>query len=76
MLISPLLEIYTYIVVASIVLTWLPVNGITQSLTRPVDALTEPLLKPIRKALPQGGQNWASMVLYFGLVVLRGWVES
>ena len=76
MLISQLLEIYTYIVVASIVLTWLPVNGITQSLTRPVDALTEPLLKPIRKALPEGGQNWAPMGLYFGLVVLRGWVGN
>ena len=76
MLIGPLLEIYTYIVVASIVLTWLPVNGITQSLTRPADALTEPLLQPIRKALPQGGQNWAPMVLYFGLVVLRGWVGN
>jgi YggT family protein len=76
MLIGPLLEIYTYIVVASMVLTWLPVNGITRSLTRLVDALTEPLLQPIRKALPQGGQNWAPAVLYFGLVVLRGWVES
>ncbi len=71
MLISPLLELYTYIVVASMVLTWLPVNGTTRSLTRLVDALTEPLLRPLRKALPQGGQNWAPAVLYFGLVVLR-----
>ena len=72
MLISQLLAFYTYIVAASIVLTWLPVNGITRSLTRLVDALTEPLLRPLRKALPQGGQNWAPVVLYFGLVVLRG----
>ena len=67
-----LLEFYSYIVLASMVLTWLPVNGTTRSLTRLVDALTEPLLRPIRKALPQG-DAWAPMaplVLYFGLVVL------
>ena len=72
MLISPLLELYTYIVVASMVLTWLPVNGTTRSLTTLVDALTEPLLRPIRNALPQGWQHFATFVLYFGLVVLMG----
>ena len=65
-----LLEFYSYIVLASMVLTWLPVNGITRSLTTLVDALTEPLLRPIRNALPQGGQNLAPAVLYVGLVVL------
>ena len=72
MLISLLLEFYSYIVLASILLTWLPVNDTTRSLTRLVGALTEPLLRPLRKALPQGGQNWAKTVLYFGLVVLMG----
>ena len=70
MLISLLLEFYSYIVVASMVLTWLPVNGTTRSLTTLVDALTEPLLRPIRNALPQGWQKFATAVLYFGLVVL------
>ena len=53
MLIIQLLEFYSYIVLASMVLTWLPVNGTTRSLTRLVDALTEPLLRPLRKALRQ-----------------------
>ena len=70
MLISLLLEFYSYIVLASMVLTWLPVNDTTRSLTRLVGALPEPLLRPLREALPQGGQNWAPTVLYFGLVVL------
>ena len=70
MLISPLLEYYSYIVLASMLLTWLPVNGITRSLTRLVDALTEPLLRPLRKVLPQGGQNLAPVVLYVGLMFL------
>ena len=70
MLISQLLRCYSYIVLASMVLTWLPVNDTTRSLTKLVDALTEPLLRPLRKALPPGGQNWATAVLYFGLVAL------
>ena len=65
-----LLEFYSYIVLASMVLTWLPVNDTTRSLTRLVGALTEPLLRPLRKALPLGGQNLAPAVLYVGLVVL------
>ena len=73
MLVSQLLDLYSYIVLASIILTWLPVNGTTRSLARLVNALTEPLLRPLRKALPQGGSvDWAPMVLYFGLVVLKG----
>ena len=71
MLISQLLRCYSYIVLASMVLTWLPVNDTTRSLTKLVDALTEPLLRPLRKALPPGGQNWATAVLYFGLVALN-----
>jgi uncharacterized protein YggT (Ycf19 family) len=74
MLISQLLDFYSYIVLASMVFTWLPVNDTTRSLARPVNALTEPLLRPLRKALPQG-DAWAPMappVLYFGLVVLSG----
>ena len=70
MLISQLLRFYSYIVLASILLTWLPVNDTSRSLTRLVGALTEPLLRPLRKALPPGGQNWATPVLYFGLVAL------
>ena len=55
------------------VLTWLPVNGTTRSLAGLVNALTEPLLRPLRKALPQGGGvDWAPAVLYLGLVVLEG----
>ena len=71
MLISQLLRCYSYIVLASMVLTWLSVNDTTRSLTKLVDALTEPLLRPLRKALPPGGQNWATAVLYFGLVALN-----
>jgi len=70
MLIRQLLEFYSYIVLASMVLTWLPVNGTTRSLRSLVDTLTEPLLQPLRKVLPQGGQNWAPTVLYFGVVIL------
>ena len=70
MLISQLLEFYSYIVLASMVLTWFPANGITRSLTTLVDALTEPLLRPIRNALPQGWQSFATFVLYLGLVIL------
>ena len=61
MLISLLLEFYSYIVLASMALTWLPVNDTTRSLTRLVGALTEPLLRPLRKALPQRLQNRAAV---------------
>jgi uncharacterized protein YggT (Ycf19 family) len=70
MLISQLLEFYSYIVLASMFLTWFPVNDTTRSLRSLVDAFTEPLLQPIRKVLPQGGQNWAPTVLYVVVVFL------
>ena len=70
MLISQLLEYYSYVVLASMVLTWLPVNDTTRSLRSLVAVLTEPLLQPLRKVLPQGGQTWAPTVLYLGVVFL------
>jgi YggT family protein len=71
MLIIKLLNLYLYVVLASMVLTWLPVNGITRALAALVHSLTEPALGPIRKVLPQGGGvDWSPTVLYIGVSLL------
>ncbi len=72
-----LIDIYSVVVLAAVVLSWVsvpPGNAIAQV----VHALTEPLLGPIRRALPaMGGLDFSPMILLILLqVVLKGLLRS
>lgn len=68
------LEFYSMVVLATVILSWLrlpPTNPVVQLL----GALTEPFIKPIRKALPPiGGLDFSPIVLLLGVRILRGFL--
>lgn len=70
-LLIQLVDLYSLIVLVAVVTSWMqlppsnPVAGFA-------NALTEPLLDPVRRALPpMGGLDFSPMVLLLGLRMLR-----
>lgn len=60
--ISYLIELYTYVIIAGVILSWLmgfgvvnPYNQFVRSLYQAINAVTEPLLRPIRRIMPDLG---------------------
>lgn len=72
--ISYLITLYTYVIIASVILSWLmafgvvnPYNRFVSALDQAFRAVTEPLLRPIRSALPDfGGIDFSPLVLLLG----------
>jgi len=82
-----LLYLYTYVVFAAVIFSWLIAfnvinryNSFVRSLWQALTALTEPLLRPIRRALPDlGGLDISPIVLLLAIyfirsVVIYGWL--
>jgi YggT family protein len=69
--ISSLITLYIYIVIASAVMSWLiafnvvnPYNQFVRSIWQGLNALTEPVLRPIRRRMPDlGGIDISPLVL-------------
>jgi len=85
-LIDKILEIYSVVVIAMVIMSWLVGfnvinrhNGIVDAIWRTLIALTEPVLRPIRSALPPfGGLDLSPLVLLLGIWFLRmmnGWLS-
>jgi YggT family protein len=71
MLLVRLIDLYSLVVLATVILSWIPVDR-RNPLVGILDALTEPVLQPIRRVLPaMGGLDLSPMVLLIGLRVLR-----
>jgi len=72
--ISYLITLYTYVIIAGVILSWLisfnVINGynpFVRSLWQGVSAVTEPVLAPIRRMLPNmGGIDISPIVLLLG----------
>ena len=72
MLLIRLIDVYSLIVVASVVVSWTNVPR-EHPAARLLDQLTEPVLGPIRKVLPpMGGVDFSPLMLLIGLRVLTG----
>jgi YggT family protein len=59
---SYLITLYTYVVIASVILSWLmafgvvnPYNTTVRAIWQGLNAVTEPLLRPIRNMMPNLG---------------------
>lgn len=69
-MIRTLIDLYSLVVLASVVLSWVklpPSNPLVQVVHR----LTEPVLAPIRRVLPDmGGLDFSPMLLLIGLHLL------
>lgn len=74
-----LLDLYWWVVLATIVLSWLfafnVINGRNQfvdTVWRVLNNLTEPVLKPIRRFLPNiGGLDLSPIVLFLGIYFIQ-----
>ena len=82
-----LLNLYTWVVIASVIFSWLiafnvinPYNQFVRSIWQALNAVTEPLLRPIRRFMPDlGGIDLSPVILLLGIffirsVVIRGWL--
>lgn len=72
--INYLITLYTYVVIASVIMSWLlgfgvvnSQNPFVRSLYQALAAVTEPLLRPIRNAMPNFGNiDLSPIVLLLG----------
>jgi YggT family protein len=77
--INYLIDLYIYVIIFSVILSWLvafgvvnPYNPFVRSLGQAFSAVTEPLLRPIRSALPDlGGIDLSPLVLILGCYFLQ-----
>lgn len=78
-LIDAILQIYIFVVFVAVVMSWLLAfnvinrhNRFVDAVWRTVLALTEPLLRPIRRVLPSlGGLDISPIILFLGILFLR-----
>jgi YggT family protein len=74
-----LIELYVWIVIASVIISWLmnlgmvnAHNPMVRSISQALDAVTEPLLGPIRRLLPPtGGIDFSPLVLLVGCTGIK-----
>jgi YggT family protein len=72
--ISYLITLYTWVVIASVILSWLMAfnvvnayNPFVRTLWNALNAVTEPLLRPIRRMMPDlGGIDLSPIILLLG----------
>lgn len=70
-LVARLLDIYSIVVLVAVVTSWIQLSP-DNPIVRVTSALTEPLLAPIRRVLPDlGGLDLSPMVLLLGIQLLR-----
>ena len=78
------IELYMWAVIIGVVLSWLVAFNVVNTTNRFVVMvrdfiyrLTEPLLEPIRRVLPNlGGLDLSPMVLILGLIFVRGVIAN
>jgi len=78
-LIDAILQLYTFVIIAMVIMSWLlgfnvinRHNQFVDAVWRTLMALTEPVLRPIRNILPSmGGLDLSPLVLLFSIFFLR-----
>lgn len=78
-LIDAILGFYTLVLLVAVIMSWLfafgvinRYNQVVMAIHQVVTALTEPVLRPIRKVIPpMGGLDLSILVLFFAILFLR-----
>ena len=73
------LNLYMYILIASAIMSWLVAfnvvnlrNQVVATIASFLYTMTEPLLRPIRRFMPNtGGLDLSFLVLWFGIILLE-----
>ena len=76
------LDLYTYVIIASVIVSWLvgfgvinTYNPIARTIVRALNALTEPVFGPIRRILPSfGGLDLSPLIVLLLIFFLRQWL--
>lgn len=80
--IHPVLTLLVIVIFINVILTWLvgfnvvnPRNQLVNTIGRVTEAITAPLLNPIRRVLPTlGGIDFAPLVLLLIIFFVRDWL--
>ena len=76
MILTYIIDLYSLIVFVAVKLSWLQLPY-DSPVVQFVNSLTEPLLRPIRRALPSmGGLDFSPMILLVGLQMLKGFLRA
>ncbi|MFZ5619291.1 MAG: YggT family protein [Pseudomonadota bacterium] len=78
-LFNTVINLYTFVIIASVIMSWLIAfnvinrhNQLVDAIWRTCQALTEPLLRPIRNILPNmGGIDISPILLIIGINALQ-----
>lgn len=71
MIVFWLLQIYQLILLGRVLLSWIPNVDYSNPIVRFLYETTEPVLAPIRNALPpMGGIDLSPLVVFFGITIL------
>lgn len=71
MILRQIIDLYSLIVLGAVVMSWMQLPS-SNPLAQFVHAVTEPVLGPLRRALPSmGGLDFSPMVLLIGLQMLK-----
>lgn len=73
-LICALLQLYLYVVFARVILSWFPISpgGAMAQIFSVLYSITEPVLGPIRRAMPRVGMfDFSPIVVLFGIQIIR-----
>ena len=78
-LLLQVLEIYKWLVIAAVILSWLTAfnvinshNNIVRSILRILWALTEPVFRPIRRVIPaMGGLDLSPLIVFLVIATLQ-----
>ena len=76
-LLATVAQFYSYVVLVRVILTWFPNVGRDNPIVDFIHQITDPVLIPIRKALPaMGSIDFSPLVLLVGLHILRTILEN
>ncbi len=68
------LNIYNFVLLARVLLSWFNLdtsNPTIYSIVKFIYDVTEPVLQPVRQAMPQmGGMDFSPLVVFFGIQIL------
>lgn len=78
-LFNTVVDLLFWVIIINVILSWLyafnvvnPTNQFVSMVSRVLDAISEPLLRPLRKVIPPiGGVDLSPLVLLLGLQFLR-----
>lgn len=76
-IILSLLRLYSFILLARVLMTWIPNLDPSNPIVQFLYQATEPVLKPIRNALPQtGGMDFSPLIVFVLISVVSRMLVS